>query len=717
MSLIQKSILISEFLKLGFNDFNSTVTSSFQESHSELKSTQSRAWRKEYEDLQKVLIGMDGRIIFEYSIPNLPKVIDVVLLTEGKVFVIEYKAGAISFNEQDVRQVEGYALRLKYFHNLSNDRLIVPILVATDSGSSADAVNVATAPDEDNVYDTIKCNSENLRSAIDIINQRHPNTSGNEWEERWEYGIYKASPTIIKAAEKVWESNNVNGFKIGEASEDTRLAAEDYIVDSIVEEAKNRGGKSICFVTGVPGAGKTLVGLNASVRLQKYGACMLSGNGPLVEVLTAALKRDLTKHKKNLSRPKDEISVDSIIRGAYGYKKEIFDKRLDYIPGTGKVQLKGNAEKSEQRIIIFDEAQRAWNHEKMIRPGQTGRKYWQEEMFPFSEAGLLLWDMNQRDWGVFVCLVGGGQEINTGESGICEWLHALKYDSSLADWKIYISDQLRSKEYENKSDNDETLDSYIKTFSEQGRITINSSLHLTACQRSNRTEKVSAFVQSLLDCDQTKASELYADFRDKYRIYLTHDIELAKQKLRERRNDLSPRAYLDGIDDEEIRIGMLMSSQAARLRPLGYSIIKVSEYLSKTPNWFLDSDEYVNSSNYLELALNEFFVQGLELDLTAVMWDADFRYNPKTNSWDYYVFNGKNWSAVPDDKSRELKRFYMMNAYRVLLTRARAGMIIVVPEGSMNDPNGNLIDQTRNPMFYQDTYNYLENIGLDKLEK
>ena len=699
---------------MGFDEFNGRLTYSFQDQHSSLSSAQTVAWRKEYDDLQMVLWGMEGRVLFEYNIPGLPRVIDVVLLTAGKIFVIEYKAYSTSYDDNDIRQVEGYALRLKFFHSHSNDNWIIPILVATDA---PDVEFIASPSDEDMVFGSIKCNSKNLRIAIDRVNKMLPSTSDKEWEARWEKGIFKASPTIIDAARNVWKSNNVLGFTLGESSEETRLAAEDYIVNTVVKETHERRGKSICFVTGVPGAGKTLVGLNISVRLQDVGASLLSGNGPLVEVLSAALKKDLAKNKKRLVRPKDEISVDSIIRGAYGYKKEIFEKRLDYTPKEGTVKLKAGAELSEQHVLIFDEAQRAWNKEKLISPGQTGRKYWQEDAFPFSDPGLFLWDMNQRDWGVFVCLVGGGQEINTGESGICEWLRSIKKDPEFSDWKIYMSDQMTGSEYDSKSGDGETLESYKAYFESQGLLTVDSSLHLIACQRSNRTEKVSEFVQALLDCEPQKARDLYASFRDKYRIYLTRDVDVAKDKLRERRAELSPRAYRDGVDDEEIRIGMLMSSQAARLRPLGFSVIKVSQFLKKIPKWFLDSDEYVNSSNFLELAMNEFFVQGLELDLDAVVWDADFRYNPKTHGWDYYVFNGKYWSAVNrDDSTHIIKRFYMMNAYRVLLTRARAGMVIVVPKGSDLDTNGKPIDDTRDPKYYDCTYEYLASLGLTSID-
>lgn len=707
------SLPISEFLRLSFDEFNGRITRAFQGQHSSLSSTQTEAWKREYEDLQLVLQGLDGRVLFEYSIPSLPKVVDVVLLTAGKIFIIEYKANSVSYNDQDIRQVEGYALRLKYFHSQSNDNWIIPILVATNAGDVAFSF---VKSDEDMVFGTIKCNSNHLRLAIDKVNELLPFSSSQEWEEKWETGIFKASPTIIDAARNVWKSNNVKGFTKGESSIETRLVAEDFIVNTVVRETQNRGGKSICFVTGVPGAGKTLVGLNISVRLQSVGASLLSGNGPLVEVLSTALKRDLTKNKKRLVRPKDEISVDSIIRGAYGYKKEIFEKRLEYTPGVGTVRLKSGAEISEQHVIIFDEAQRAWNKQKLISPGQTGRKYWQEEAFPFSEPGLLLWDMNQRDWGVFVCLVGGGQEINTGESGICEWLRSIKENPDFSDWMIYMSDQMAGSEYDSKGGDGETLESYKEFFASRGQLRLESSLHLTACQRSNRTEKVSEFVQALLDCNQAGAKELYDRFRAKYQIYLTRDIDKAKEKLRERRAVLSPRAFRDGVDDEEIRIGMLMSSQAARLRPLGFSVIKVSEFLTKIPNWFLDSEEYVNSSNFLELAMNEFFVQGLELDLAAVIWDADFRYNPQTNSWGYFVFNGKEWSAVDrDDSTHIIKRFYMLNAYRVLLTRARAGMVIVVPRGSELTPSGQPVDSTRDPRFYDCTYKYLSSLGLTEL--
>lgn len=708
MEYFNVSFSIEDFCRLSKDALIGKLSNKHTLHHSSLSSTQNEAWSKEYDDLHQILQGRSGRILFEYSIPGLPKTIDVVVLMGGVIFVIEYKANSTSYNEQDKRQTNGYALRLKFFHSRSNENWIVPILVATDA---TDIQFTLKRSEADMVYEAIACNSANLNNVLDTVLAEIGSVGNHEWESKWETGVFKASPTIIDAARNVWRSNNVAGFTKGEAEKETRLLAEDYIVNTVVEETKQRnggGGKSICFVTGVPGAGKTLVGLNVSVALQNVGASMLSGNGPLVSVLTTALKRDLNKYKKQLKNATNEISVESIIRGAYGYKKEIFEKRLNYKVGEGTVSLKDNAELSSQHVLIFDEAQRAWNKAKMIRPGQNGKKYWQEEQFPFSEPGLLLWDMNQCDWGVFVCLVGGGQEIHTGEAGICEWLRTLEETPELKNWHIYMSDEFRGDVYNSKDGSAKTIDEYRKIFERENRLTISKNLHLTACQRSNRTEKVSTFVEELLNCNAEKCRSLYYDeIKGKYQIYLTRDIEKAKAKLRKRKSETLNKGYIDGENDEEVRIGMLMSSKAARMRPLGYEIKKESQYKDKVPSWFLDSDDTVISSDFLEIALNEFFVQGLELDLAAVLWDADLRYNEQNNEWDYFDFNDRYWSPV-NKGEQELKRSYMKNAYRVLLTRARIGMVIVVPEGSS-------VDKTRAPEYYDSTYYYLKSIGLEEI--
>lgn len=705
---------VSDFLLLREEEFLGYMSLKHRCGHNTQHSLQTIAWSWEFRHLKQVLKGMEGQVIFEYSIPSLPKTIDVVVLAYGIIFVLEYKVNANSYNLADIRQTNGYALRLKYFHSASNDNWIAPVLVATEA---PDCDTQLETVDDDMVFQPICANFRNLRKIMNLVVDKVGDSSSKEWEESWEHGVFKASPTIIDAARNVWHYNNVREFTLCESDHASWLEVEDYIANVVVPETKGRPNgrnKSIVFVTGSPGSGKTLVGLNISVRLQSEGASMLSGNDPLVEVLTTALKRDLRINKKKLNKPANEISVKTIIRSAYGYKKEIFEKRLGYTPGKGICTFKPDADRGSLHIIIFDEAQRAWDHKKMIQPGQTGRKYWQEESFPFSEPGLLLWDMNQREWGVFVCLVGGGQEINTGEAGICEWLETVK--RQFPDWHIYISKEFRGPEYDGR-DGTRTVQSYIDEFRLADRITFDNSLHLTACQRSNRSDKVSRFVHELLECNAGEARRIYTEISHRFPIYITRDVEAAKQKLRQRKFELIDRGFTkDGIT-EEIRTGVLMSSKAARMRPLGFEIRKVRDFLKKAPNWFLDSPDNIISSDFLEIAFNEFFVQDLELDLVGLLWDADFRYNPSTNDWDYYEFKGDKWvSRMNDSETQSEKRFYMKNAYRVLLTRARAGMIIIVPEGTRQSASTIVNDRTRDASFYDTTYYYLLSLGLKPLK-
>ena len=710
------SFTIEDFCRKSKSEILGILSNKHSLNHSSQAALQTGSWGKEIDDMKRVLQGKEGRIIFEYNLTRLGRYIDIILLIKGIIFVLEYKSWAKDFEKSALSQTLGYAIQLKFFHSQSNDRHIVPILVATDvEGALEDIVQEEfEESNEENIHKVIKCNSANLNVAIDRILSQTDYDGSREWENDWENGIYKVSPPIISAIREIWRDNKVAGFKQGEADKTRRLAAIDYIEKTVVRETKNRNvghGKSIVFVTGVPGAGKTLVGLQLSVDLQYEGASMLSGNGPLVNVFRTILKRDYQKYKKNgallnSDEPdKKEISIDSIIMDAYGYKKEILKKRLNYNKGEGTVSFMEGATPSAQHIIIFDEAQRAWNQPKMIRPGQTGKQPWQEKEFPFSEPGLLLWDMDQCDWGVFVCLVGGGQEIHVGEAGISEWFKSLE---GMKNWHIYMSDKFQGDIYDSKEENAKTIEEYRQIFKDENRLHIDNSLYLEACERSIRSEKVSALVEELLKCNVGKASNLYNEIKSSYTIWITRDLTKAKNKLRRRKAYLENQNSVDEkkFKDEEIRIGMLMSSKAARMRPLGYEIKKESQYKDKVASWFLDSSDYVSSSNFLEIALNEFFVQGLELDIATVMWDADFRYNPEENDWDYFDFNERYWSAV--DKSKEIKRMYMKNAYRVLLTRARRNLVIFVPEGSPDD-------NTRLPEFYDGTYEYLKSIGIEEI--
>ena len=668
---------------------------------------QTDAWNAEFGILKSAVKDYDGVIIFEYGIPGLPRVIDTVLLIDQTIFVLEFKVGESRFEPSDISQVMGYALRLKYFHSESNAREIVPILIATENKGPLDLSKACKLSTED-VYKPICCNRNALRSVLDHFLKDGPRPKGDAtWQGIWADAVYSPSPSIIEATVAAWNKQNVAGLNDDDLDKEGKanhLKAE-TLINEIIKDSQEKGRKSIVFVTGVPGAGKTLVGLNTSITAQQYGASMLSGNGPLVAVLTEALKRNLRKHKS--LDTKTDIAVESIIRLVYNYKNEIIG-RMDY--STEPYKLKQEATKSCQHVIIYDEAQRAWSRGQMIsHSSRSGKKPWQNDKWQYSEPEILMWDLEQLDWGVLICLVGGGQEINRGEAGLNEWFRALKENPEFKDWDIYLAPELNSAEYNTLTINGSTITEICDSMRETGHILhFNSELHLKECQRSTRAKGLSNFINLLVE-GKASAKD-YAEIRPYYRIYLTRDIEDAKQLIHKRKLELVPMAKVDDTYTSDIHTGVLLSSNAKRMRPLGYEVKKESEFRLKTPNWFLDQeDESIDSSNRLEVALTEFLVQGLELDLSLVLWDSDFRYVPDTNSWDFYTCNttcGKSkWSHVEDP----VKQFYMRNAYRVLLTRARSEMVICIPEGTEDD-------STRLPSLYKSTYEYLKSLGLDSID-
>lgn len=543
------------------------------------------------------------------------------------------------------------------------------------------------------MYDIILCNRENLWEVISKIITKHPYRNDPMWNQSWANGKYNPTPTIIDATCYRYLNNNVKEIRESEADANQLSETTQYLIEKI-HETKQKGEKAIFFVTGVPGAGKTLIGLDLAAETQReFHSVFLSGNGPLVDVLTEALTED-SKHFKALNDSIDELKPDSMIQLIHRYRKNAVAKVKD-IDSSGSLVVNGdpNDVAEVEHVVIFDEAQRAWNREKLMSPGRSGRTtILQHPDFPYSEPAFLIWSLNLRtDWVAIVCLVGGGQEINTGEAGILEWVKAIHHH--FPKWHVYISPNLFAKEYAGAQLSKELT--YI------AHKTESTKLHLSVSRRSLRAEKVSDFVQALLDGEHDKAKKLYTEFKDKFPIILTRDIDVAKNWLREKKKE--------SIENgESNKIGILMSSKAFRLRPLGYEIKKVGEY-KNVSKWFLRDKDDVESSDFLEVALSEFFVQGLELDWTGIVWDADFR-DLNGDSWTYYSgFNGSKWTgekkALKSAKVLSESQQYQKNAYRVLLTRARRGMIIIVPKGDVNDI-------TRPSINYDSTYNYLKSLGL-----
>ena len=649
--------------------------------------TQKYAWEQEIQIMKRVLQPYENEcaeILLEYTIPRLGKRIDVVVLLRERVFVIEFKAGENEFFHQDVDQVLDYALDLKNFHQGSVDRYIIPILVATESDTHSTLCQLSHY--DDGVYEPLLTNAEHLTDLFSmVLEETIPVISYSVAISDWARSRYAPTPTIIEAARSLYLNHSVENITRHDA-EGEQLKRTTQYVQKVIHETKSRGGKSICFVTGVPGAGKTLVGLNVAVQQETDEdlAVYLSGNGPLVAVLTEALTRDKQAQEKSLgkkiTKKEAEREVKRFIQIIHRYRDNMLGKICVV---NGELQIDPHKELQDKKagygevenIAIFDEAQRSWDKEH-IASWLKRKKGFAD--FPMSEGEFLIWSLDQRkDWAVIVCLVGGGQEINTGEAGIGEWIRAL--NETFPHWQVYISNQLTAKEY---------AEGKVKDLLEKNpHVTYSEDLHLAVSMRSFRAESLSSMVHYLLDGDVGKVRQTYAAISDRYPIVLTRDLDKAKAWIKQ---------HARGNE----RYGMVVSSKAYRLKPLAIDV----RCKPDTVHWFLDDINDVRSSLFLEDAASEFDIQGLELDWTCLIWDGDLRYNGK--GWDFFEFNGGNkWNRI----NKSERKAYQLNAYRVLLTRARQGMVICVPKGSAED-------HTRLPQFYDGTFEYLKSLGLEMLE-
>lgn len=700
---------IEEFLKTDNNLVLATLLSQY---HGYDYTTTREAWEEEIKIMKSVLlpfIGEKGEIIFEYDIPRLGKRIDVVLLLAGIIFCLEFKGNKSNKSLEDVDQVLDYALDLKNFHKFSEDRIIVPILVPTNY--KTDQIEIIKSAYNDKVINPIVTGKSNLTKYIKEVLEKYPNES--PLQNDWRISPYSPTPTIIEAAKTLYKNHSVDNITRHEADKAFTDRTINCILN-IIQKSKKNNKKSICFVTGVPGAGKTLVGLDVAIKqtyqgnekpVENEGAVYLSGNGPLVAVLSEALAQDNYKNcrekgeKKKLTDSRREVGKS--IQMIHRYRDNMLEKiKNPVINGILEIDPNKAVKNGEsgfgevEHVAIFDEAQRSWTKERLAnylkRGGTYGNKLKVTD-FPLSEAAFLIWSLDQReDWATIVCLVGGGQEINTGEAGIAEWIKAL--NTHFTQWDIYISNNLIEPEYAEGK--------ICELLKENSNVFYLNELHLSVSLRSFRAEKTASFVNALLSFDN-KASLLYQEIKNRYPIVLTRDIEKAKRWLHEKARGTE-------------RTGVLITKESARYKPLGIHVLQSDD--EKTVHWFLDDKIDTRSSNYLEDAATEIQVQGLELDYTCVLWDADMRCDH--GKWKFYKFNGKDkWieqKATTENSKEKIK--YMLNAYRVLLTRARLGMVICVPYGNTNkDANNFWEDSTRLSKYYDGTYEYLKSIGIEEI--
>lgn len=619
---------------------------------------QSNTWESEVQILKDQMRSFaDGRIIFEYTIPRMGKRVDTVVLYKNIVFLLEFKVGDKEYRQSTYDQVYDYALDLRNFQKESHDKLIVPIMVSTNAPRYQN-----TLTERERIIEPIRCNPQNLGVSIKYIAQQYSEPDFNY--VLWENSEYLPTPTIVEAAQALYRGHNVHDITRSDAGAENLTVTTDEI-NRIIEHSKANGRKSICFVTGVPGAGKTLVGLNIAIQRsdaqQGEHAVFLSGNFPLVTVLQEALARDKVEQEKQRG---NRVSKAEALRSTSAFIQIIHKYRDSFV---------GNNNIPPERVAIFDEAQRAWTQD-MIEKFMATKKG--VSPFQYSEPEFLISTMDRhQDWAVIICLVGGGQEINTGEAGLPEWFDSLR--RAFPYWDVYITPQLNDKEYRREREWNDMISNL--------QIHENADLHLATSVRSFRTPDLAAFVKAVLDVDTDAAKELYSRIKDKYPIVLTRDLNKAKKWVREQCQGTT-------------RYGLLASSGALRLKPEG---IFVKNEVS-VANWFLNGKDDVRSSYYLEDVVSEFDIQGLELDYSIVAWDADFRFDGE--QWGYYNFSGSRWMNV----ASEDRKLYLKNAYRVLLTRARQGMAIFVPSGSDDD-------QTRKHEWYDRIYGYLKEIGIAEI--
>ena len=624
----------------------------------ETKIQQSNTWEMKISILKKQLVDFNnGRIIFEYTIPRMGKRVDVIILYQNIVFILEFKCGDDEYKSSTYDQVYDYALDLRNFQKESHNKLIVPIMISTNAVALELIIKECSR-----IIEPIKCNSNNIAEAIKYVSGQYLEAVFDYFE--WENSEYLPTPTIIEAAQALYRGHNVDDITRSDAGAEN-LTVTNKEINKIIEYSKANQKKSICFVTGVPGAGKTLVGLNVAIQRSeaKKGehAVFLSGNFPLVAVLQEALARDKVLQGQNIN---EKITKKDALRSTSAFIQVIHKYRDSFVE---------NNNIPPERVVIFDEAQRAWTKEQISKFMLTKKGI---KDFDYSEPEFLISTMDRhKEWAVIICLVGGGQEINTGEAGLPEWFDSLR--RQFLDWDVYITPNLNDEEYR-RSNEWKDLIMGLNVYEVE-------KLHLSTSVRSFRTPDLADLIKAILDVNINKAKVLYDRCKFKYPIIITREIAKAKAWIR---------TQCQGTT----RYGLLASSGALRLKPEG---IFVKNDIS-VENWFLNEKNDVRSSYYLEDVVTEFDIQGLELDYSIVAWDADLRF--ENNEWNYYNFSGKRWNNVNSIN----KRIYLKNSYRVLLTRARQGMVIFIPKGD-ND------DNTRETKYYDGIYNYLKAIGIDEI--
>jgi len=658
---------VTEFVRTSDSEITGRLSSAYANSgFSSQRTSQTRAWEADLTKLRSALNRVVAQtpeaaawtLLLEFPIPRKEKRIDVVLLAGDTIVILELKTSAQGI-EAD-RQAEEYALLLHFFHQPSSRRKIATFLVAPSARGRRNDAQHFLPLEEAPAYWVPRVQQiswKDLPERLAGVTRGHIDSAIDPIA--WDNGEYRPVPSIIEAAISLQ-----SGLETIREIAHSRAARHDVdrltsFVTNVIERAKEDRSFVICFVTGVPGSGKTLVGLNLAYGIKpgQEHIAFMSGTGPLVKVLQAALAAE---HRTRMKVKSDEAmrKAKTLIENVHVFAKYYAEENPNRAPAD--------------HTIIFDEAQRAWDRK------QNFRKFARD----YSEPEMLLKIMERHeDWAVVIALVGGGQEINEGEAGLSEWGRALT--ASAKQWIVYASPEaLQGGEAVAGSK------LFVVDYDHAIPVRAEAQLHLNVSVRSLKAASYSEWVNSVVRGDAVGAAAIAAHAKteqDSFPTLLTRSLDDARALLRH--NTMGER-----------RCGLVGSSGSTRLRAEGLE--PDSTFHAEYPwnHWYLAGPRDVRSSHQLEVFATEFEIQGLELDWVGVCWGGDLIWSPQQRKWLSRKFSkmASKWSNIKQESQETFRR----NAYRVLLTRAREGIVIYVPAGDSQDP-------TRNPAEFDATADFL----------
>lgn len=676
---------------------------------SSIRRTTMDSWHEEVRTIRKALSEYkeeNGFVAFEYTIPRVGGRIDCIIGLRGILFVLEFKTGEEQNADADKEQLEQYVIDLKNFHFESYDIPIAPIWVVPQAELAP--VKVRKPSNKQLLFEMATVCDTSIEDCFKQILSKDISREQIDMNN-WLYSPYCPTSNIVDAARKLYANNKVEDINRSDAKGEDLIRTTKTLLD-LIDKAKANREKYLCLVTGVPGAGKTLIGLSVATKHKEdessknkdNRSVYLSGNRPLVMVLQEALARDAYERAEEqikeklgrkpkrtelkeagITRPEIKSKIKQFIQPVPSWRKEYLKGIRVSGSGDHMTLIKdanyayrgsGDFYVPYDHVSIYDEAQRAW--EANENASYVRKKEAHLKDFPnWSEPRFLISCMDRHeDWAVYICLIGNGQDINHGEAGTVEWIRSIK---CFPNWKTYAPEDIK-----NEQAVADALDGV--------NIEYLPGLHLNTDLRSIRAENLAQFVDDLLTFKKENATQLLENLK-RYPICITRDINTAKAWVKEHAR-------------ENERYGALASSKGQRLKPDALTLLPPNSSESEVTHWFLGDNKDVNSSFYMEEVATEFQVQGLELDWALVAWDADMRYDTSSSTWKQYSFRGSKWMNINDEKIRK----YQINAYRVILTRARRGMVIYVPKGSPDD-------HTRSPKFYDGTYQYFKQLGIQEI--